>query len=135
MVNYYRDIWVRRSALLAPLTIMTSRSVKFNWTDVLRKEGVINPSPPPLKLLSVSDPPSSGSTCKHVCADAHVYTSVCASAHMCTLGVYEPHISPYYDKGKHTAKATPALSWAGVARKGQTRDRKEMGNPHSFYKI
>jgi hypothetical protein len=29
MVNYYRDKWVRRSELLAPLTSMTSKNVKF----------------------------------------------------------------------------------------------------------
>jgi hypothetical protein len=33
MVNYYCDMWVRRSELLAPLTSMTSKNVKFNWKD------------------------------------------------------------------------------------------------------
>jgi hypothetical protein len=37
MINYYRDMWVRRSELLAPLTSMTSRNVKFNWTDEHQK--------------------------------------------------------------------------------------------------
>jgi hypothetical protein len=33
MVNYYRDMWVRRSELLASLTSMKSKYVNFNWTD------------------------------------------------------------------------------------------------------
>jgi hypothetical protein len=33
MVNYNCDMWVRISELLAPLTIMPSKNVKFNWTD------------------------------------------------------------------------------------------------------
>jgi hypothetical protein len=37
MVNYYHDMWVRRSELLAPLTSMTSKNVKFNWTDEHQK--------------------------------------------------------------------------------------------------
>jgi hypothetical protein len=37
MVNYYRDMWVRRSELLAPLTSMTSKNVKFIWTDEHKK--------------------------------------------------------------------------------------------------
>jgi hypothetical protein len=85
--------------------------------SVLVKEVQINPSPPTIKILSVSDPLSSGPTCKHVCADAHTCTSVCESTHACTSGVYEPHVPPYHNKGKHTTKDTPALSWADVARK------------------
>jgi hypothetical protein len=37
MVNYYRDMWVRRSELLAPLTSITSENAKFNWTDEHQK--------------------------------------------------------------------------------------------------
>jgi hypothetical protein len=37
MVKYYRDMWVRRSELLAPLTSMTSKNVKFNWKDEHQK--------------------------------------------------------------------------------------------------
>jgi hypothetical protein len=37
MVNYYRDMWVRCSELLAPLTNMTSKNVKFNWMDEHQK--------------------------------------------------------------------------------------------------
>jgi hypothetical protein len=37
MVNYYRDIWVRHSTLLAPLTSMTSKNVKLKWTDEHQK--------------------------------------------------------------------------------------------------
>jgi hypothetical protein len=37
MVNYYRDMWVHRSELLTPLTSMTSKNVKFNWTDEHQK--------------------------------------------------------------------------------------------------
>jgi hypothetical protein len=37
MVNYYRDMWVRRSEPLALLTSMTSKNVKFNWTDKHQK--------------------------------------------------------------------------------------------------
>jgi hypothetical protein len=33
MVNYYRDNWCRRSDLIAPLTDLTSKKVKFDWTD------------------------------------------------------------------------------------------------------
>ena len=33
MVNYYRDMWMRRSDLLAPLTKLTSKTVPWQWTE------------------------------------------------------------------------------------------------------
>ena len=32
MINYYRDMWIRRAHTLAPLTGMTSAKVKWEWT-------------------------------------------------------------------------------------------------------
>jgi hypothetical protein len=37
IVNYYRDMWIRRSDVLAPLSKLTSNTEKWRWTDVEQK--------------------------------------------------------------------------------------------------
>ena len=37
IVNYYRNMWIRRSDVLAPLTALTSKTAKWQWTDVEQK--------------------------------------------------------------------------------------------------
>ena len=37
MVNYYWDMWIRQSDVLAPLAKLTSKSVKWKWTDEHQK--------------------------------------------------------------------------------------------------
>ena len=34
VVNYYRDMWIRRSDILAPLSKLLSKDVKWQWTSV-----------------------------------------------------------------------------------------------------
>ena len=33
MIKFYRDMWQKRSELLAPLTALTSQNVKYDWKD------------------------------------------------------------------------------------------------------
>ena len=37
LLNYYRDVWDRRSHLIHPLTSLTSNKVKLKCTDVEQK--------------------------------------------------------------------------------------------------
>src|SRR5210317_352670 len=37
MVNYYRDMWPKRSEILAPLTELCSKTTKFQWTERQQK--------------------------------------------------------------------------------------------------
>ena len=37
IVNYYRDMWVRRSHILAPLAKLTSKTAKWEWTSEQRQ--------------------------------------------------------------------------------------------------
>ena len=37
MINFYRDMWQKRSEILAPLTALTSKNVKYNWKDEHQK--------------------------------------------------------------------------------------------------
>jgi hypoxanthine phosphoribosyltransferase len=37
MVSYYRDMWVRRSDILAPLASLTSKTAQWKWTDEHQK--------------------------------------------------------------------------------------------------
>jgi RNase H-like domain found in reverse transcriptase/Reverse transcriptase (RNA-dependent DNA polymerase) len=34
MVNYYRDAWIRRSNILAPLALLSGKNAVWKWTDV-----------------------------------------------------------------------------------------------------
>jgi hypothetical protein len=34
IVNYYRDMWIRRSDILAPLSKLTSKTARWQWTKV-----------------------------------------------------------------------------------------------------
>ena len=37
LINYYRDMWSKRSHLLQSLTTLTLTKVTFKWTDVEQK--------------------------------------------------------------------------------------------------
>jgi len=34
MINYYHDMWIQWSEILAPMTWLTTANVKFKWTDI-----------------------------------------------------------------------------------------------------
>ena len=33
MIKFYRDMWQKRSELLAPLTALTPKNIKYDWKD------------------------------------------------------------------------------------------------------
>ena len=37
MINFYRDMWKKRSEHLAPLTALTSKNVKYDWKEEHQK--------------------------------------------------------------------------------------------------
>jgi hypothetical protein len=37
LINYYRNMWGKRSKILTPLTALTSVNVKWKWTDTEQK--------------------------------------------------------------------------------------------------
>ena len=37
MIHLYRDMWKKRSEILAPLTALTSKNVKYKWKDEHQK--------------------------------------------------------------------------------------------------
>jgi hypothetical protein len=101
---------------------------------VLGKEVEINSSPPPNKILPNGDPQANGPACESVCAGVHTCKPICVSASARDPRMYELYVSPD-DKGKRTAKATSAPSWADVARRGHTSNIKGINDAHSFYEI
>ena len=38
MINYYRDMYIRQSHILAPLARLTLKTVKWAWTDIEQKD-------------------------------------------------------------------------------------------------
>ena len=37
MINFYRDMWQKRSEIISPLTALTSKNVKYEWKDEHQK--------------------------------------------------------------------------------------------------
>ncbi len=37
MINYYRDMWQHRSDVLTPLTTLSGKTAKWEWTDKHQK--------------------------------------------------------------------------------------------------
>ena len=34
LMDYHLDMWVKRSRVFKPLTILTSKNIKFKWTNI-----------------------------------------------------------------------------------------------------